>query len=112
MSEKRKSTFKLEEKFDKEMYKVEKVKSFLDCEQCNQVDPVLMAYGKFICKIHLERLLTHKSKEKKTFICEICQEEHFIPKNGFVVSDQLQDLLDVEHNKLAPSLCTRNAGKK
>ena len=49
------------------MYKVEKVKSFLDCEQCNQVDPVLMAYGKFICKIHLERLLTHKSKEKKNF---------------------------------------------
>jgi DNA repair ATPase RecN len=33
----------------------------------------------------------------------ICQEEHVIPKNGFVVNDRLQELLDVELNKLAPS---------
>ena len=87
------------------MYKVEKVKSFLDCDQCNKllVDPVVMACGKFICKIHLEKLLYHESKEKNTFICEICQGEHFIPKDGFVVSDRLQDLLDVELNKLEPS---------
>ncbi len=96
---------KQKEKFEKEMYKIEKVKSFLDCQLCNKllVDPVVMACGKFICKIHLERLLTHESKEKNTFICEICQEEHFIPKKGFVVSDRLQGLLDVELNKLAPS---------
>jgi len=87
------------------MYKVEKVKSFLDCDQCNKllVDPVVMACGKFICKIHLEKMLYHESKEKNTFICEICQGEHFIPKDGFVVSDRLQDLLDVELNKLEPS---------
>jgi len=86
---------KQKEKFEKEMYKIEKVKSFLDCQLCNKllVDPVVMACGKFICKIHLERLLTHESTEKNTFICEICQEEHFIPKKG---------LLDVELNKLAP----------
>jgi hypothetical protein len=94
-----------EEKFEKEMYKVEKVKRFLDCEQCNKllVDPVVMACGKFICKIHLEKLLTHESKNKNIFICGICQEEHVIPKNGFVVPGRLQDLLDVELNKLAPS---------
>jgi len=87
------------------MYKVEKVKSFLDCQQCNKllVDPVVTACGKFICKIHLEKLFTHESKEKNSFICEICQEEHFIPKNGFVVPDRLQDLLDVELNKFEPS---------
>jgi hypothetical protein len=87
------------------MYKVEIVKSFLDCEQCNKllVDPVVMSCGKFICKIHLDKLLTHEFKEKNTFICGICQEEHFIPKNGFVVPNRLQKLLDVELNKLAPS---------
>jgi hypothetical protein len=87
------------------MYKVEKVKSFLDCQQCNKllVDPVVTACGKLICKIHLEKLLTHESKEKNTFVCEMCQEEHVIPKNGFVVPDRLQDLLDVELNKFEPS---------
>jgi hypothetical protein len=48
-------------------------------------------------------LLTHEFKEKNTFICGICQEEHFIPKNGFVVPNRLQKLMDVELNKLAPS---------
>ena len=87
------------------MYKVDKLKCFLDCEHCNKLlaDPVVMTCGKFICKIHLEKLLTHESKEKKSFICVICQEEHVIPKNGFVVNDRLQELLDVELNKLAPS---------
>ena len=87
------------------MYKVEKVKSFLDCDQCTKllVNPVVMACGKFICKIHLEKILTHESKEKNTFICKICQEEHVIPKNGFVVNNRLQDLLDVELNKFEPS---------
>ena len=87
------------------MYKVEKVKSFLDCQQCNKllVDPVVMACGKFICKIHLERLLTDESKKKITFICGLCQREHFIPKDGFVVPDRLQELLDIELNKIAPS---------
>ncbi len=87
------------------MYKVEQLKSFLDCQQCNKllVDPVVVACGKFICKIHLERLLTHESKEKNTYVCEICQEEHFIPKNGFVVPNRLKELLNVELNKLEPS---------
>jgi hypothetical protein len=86
------------------MYKIEKVKSFLDCEQCNKllVDPVVMACGKFICKIHLEKL-NHESQDKNTFICGLCQEEHFIPKKGFVVSDRLQDLLGVELNTFEPS---------
>ena len=87
------------------MYKIEKLKSFLDCDQCTKllVNPVVMACGKFICKIHLEKILSHESKEKNTFICKICQEEHVIPKNGFVVNNRLQDLLDVELNKFEPS---------
>ncbi len=62
----RKRTFKLEEKFEKEMYKVEQLKSFVDCQQCNKllVDPVVMACGKLICKIHLEKLLTHEYSKK------------------------------------------------
>ena len=87
------------------MFKVEQLKSFLDCELCKEllVDPVVMACGKFICKIHLENLLTHESKQKNTFDCVICQEEHVITQNGFVVHNKLQNLLDIELNKLEPS---------
>ena len=108
------STIKLKEKFKIEMYKVEKLKSFLDCEQCKKllVDPVFMACGKFIYKLHLDKMLTHESKQKNTFICEICQGDHFIPKDGFVVPNRLQDLLDIELNKFAPSPMFEECGKE
>ncbi len=58
----------------KKKYKVDRLKCFLGCEQCNKllVDPVMMACGKFICKIHLQKLLSHEFKEKNTFICGVC----------------------------------------
>ena len=88
------------------MYKIEKIKSSLDCDVCKKllVNPMVMSCGKFFCKSHLEKLLiNNKSNTKNTFICGICQEEHFIPRNGFVVNDRLQDLVELQLNKLEPS---------
>jgi hypothetical protein len=63
-------------------------------------DPVVIPCGKFICKTHLDSLMTNKSNDKGNFICEICQEQHLVPKNGFMVNNRLQDLLKVEINDL------------
>jgi len=88
------------------MYKVNEVKAFFDCDLCNKllVDPVVMACGNFICKTHLNKLLTNAQNAKSTFICEICQEEHLIPKKGFMVNKRLQKQLRLELNalKLSP----------
>ena len=110
----RELTFKLEEKFKIEMYKVEKLKSFLDCEQCKKllVDPVLMACGKFICKLHLDKMLTHESKEENTFICEICQENILFQRMvlWFLIDYKICWILNSIN--LHQVLCSRNAGKK
>jgi len=84
------------------MYKIERVKRLLDCDLCNEViiDPVAMAYGFSICKTHLDKLITNGSNEKSTFICEICQEDHLIPKKGFMVNHRFQSLLEIEFNTL------------
>lgn len=69
------------------MFKVDKIKSFFDCDHChNQLaDPVTIACGKNVCKIHLDDLVANLSETQNTFECTLCQEEHFIPKQGFVV---------------------------
>ena len=88
------------------MYKVEKIKSSFNCDVCKKllVDPMVMSCGKFFCKSHLtELLMNNTSNRKNTFICGICLEEHFIPNNGFVVNDRLQELVDLQLNKLKPS---------
>ena len=88
------------------MYKVDKLQCFLDCDLCNKVliDPVVMPCDSFICKTHLDKLISNASNEKSTLICLVCQEEHHIPKKGFTVSNRLQKLLTLELNalKLSP----------
>ncbi len=68
------------------MYKVDEIKNFFDCDLCHQVlvDPISFPCGSNVCKKHLDKLLMKESKEKSSFQCEICKEEHFIPKSGFV----------------------------
>ena len=87
------------------MYKINEVKATLDCDLCNKllVDPVVMPCDSTICKTHLDKLITNGSNEKSTFICEICQEEHLIPKKGFMVNKRLQKQLRLELNALKVS---------
>jgi hypothetical protein len=87
------------------MYKINEVKATFDCDLCNKllVDPVVMQCDSTICKTHLDKLITNGSNEKRTFICEICQEDHLIPKKGFMVNNRLQKLLRLELNALKVS---------
>ena len=87
------------------MYKVDKLKCLLDCDLCNKllVDPVVMPCDSTICKTHLDKLIANDPNEKSTFICEICQEDHLIPKKGFMVNKRLQKQLRLELNALKVS---------
>ena len=95
------------------MFKVDQLKSISDCDRCNNllVDPIVMPCGNVICKKHLNEILNNISKEKNTFICGICLEEHQIPKNGFIVNNRLQKLTKFKLNtlKLSPVFheCTK-----
>ena len=92
-----KSTLELEEKFvKKKMYKVDKLKCFLDCDLCNSllVDPIVIPCGNLICKAHLDKLI-NTSDEKSSFICDTCKEEHALPNDGFMVNHRLQSLLEL-----------------
>ena len=84
------------------MYKINKVKAFFDCDLCKKllVDPVVMPCDSTICKTHLDKFITNAPNEKSTLICLVCQEEHIIPKKGFIVNNRLQKLLTLELNAL------------
>ena len=47
------------------MYKVDKLQCFLDCDLCNKVliDPVVMPCDSFICKTHLDKLISNASAQ-------------------------------------------------
>ena len=87
------------------MYKINKVKAFFDCDLCKKllVDPVVMPCDSTICKTHLDKFITNAPNEKSTLICLVCQEEHIIPKKGFIVNNRLQKLLTLELNALKVS---------
>ncbi len=84
------------------MYKVDKIKNVFDCDLCHQllVEPITIPCGNNVCKSHLDKLLKNVSKERSWFRCEICQEEHFVPKSGFKVNKGLQNGLEIQLNTL------------
>lgn len=87
------------------MFKTDKVKNLFDCDICDKllVDPISMACGNNICKSHLDVVLqteTNKDSEFKTFDCELCHEDHFVPKQGFTVNKQIQDCLKIQLTSL------------
>jgi len=84
------------------MFKIDKIKNLFDCDLCHQVlvDPISFPCGNNVCKDHLDKLMKNISKDKSSFQCEICQEEHFIPKSGFKVNKGLHHGLEIQLNTL------------
>lgn len=74
------------------MYKIDKIKNMLDCDQCHKliVEPVFTACGYSVCKSHVDRL--EKSSERG-----FCNQEHVIT---FVPNRRLQALLNIQLNTL------------
>ena len=84
------------------MFDVDQIKHVFDCDLCHQilVDPISIPCGNNFCKSHLDTLLINVSKDKSFFSCEICKEEHFIPKSGFLVNKRMQSGLEIQFNTL------------
>lgn len=78
------------------MFKIDKVKSMLDCGLCNKllVSPVALSCGSIVCKTHIDEMV--KNKTEDTFDCVACQNDHLVPKEGFVVSKQIENLLNLQ----------------
>ena len=77
------------------MYKIEKIRNFLDCDICNKllIDPVLTLCGFTVCKSHVDEY-------EESFQCDLCQSKHTVPKEGFISSRRLQDALSIQLNTL------------
>jgi len=86
------------------MFKIDHVKTPFDCCLCNQllVDPVMIPCGNSICKKHLpdEVMVEGSNNSEKSFKCGICQLEHNVPKEGFVINRHIQNALDIEFSTL------------
>lgn len=95
------------------MLKIEKIKRFLDCDLCQKllVNPVLLPCGNTICKVHVAELLERRTKQKNSFICELCQEEHLVPENGFAVNKRIKSALEDELNKIDVNMSSFNECK-
>ena len=84
------------------MFKIDQVKNLFDCEQCNQllVEPVTLPCGYSVCKRHLDELLENTPKDMNKFDCQLCEEKHYIPENGFFVNKRIQNGLNIKLNSL------------
>lgn len=89
------------------MFKIDKIKSIFNCDQCSDilVNPITIACGNSICMKHLDKLVEKRSKKESEYKCEICHNNHSIPKEGFIVNKRIQSGLDIELNtlKLTPA---------
>jgi hypothetical protein len=82
------------------MFKIDQVKALFDCCLCNQllVDPVIIPCGNSICKKHLpdELFIENSNNYEKTFKCDICQIDHFVPREGIFINKHIQNALDIK----------------
>ena len=78
------------------MFKIECAKNLFVCEECDQllVDPVTLPCGDSVWKKHLDALLESSPKDSNTFLCKLCDDEHYIPKKGFAINKRIQNNLN------------------
>lgn len=79
-----------------------KAKRFPGCDMCKKVlvDPVTIPCRNTICKSHVNELLERRAKQKSSFICELCEEEHVVPEDGFAINKRIKSELDTDPNPL------------
>lgn len=84
------------------MFKFDKIRNYFDCDQCSKVlvEPITLTCGNSLCKKHLDDWLKDLSKERSTFDCELCHDEHSIPKKGFAINKRMQSGLEAQFDSL------------
>ena len=83
------------------MNSLDQLKALYYCDLCRRLllEPVTFLCGNTICKSHVKELLNSEN----TIDCVFCYGNHFVPENGFSVSKKIQNVLDIELNKLKQS---------
>ena len=78
------------------MYKTDQVETLFNCEICSKtvVSPVTLLCGNNVCQSHLQ---IHLGKEQ--FWCQLCGDEHHVPKKGFQINKNIQRGLEMELHK-------------
>ena len=78
------------------MYKTDQVETLFNCEICLKtvVSPVTLPCGNNVCQSHLQM---HLGKEQ--FRCQLCGDEHHVPKKGFQINKNIQRGLEMELHK-------------
>lgn len=68
------------------MYKVDKIKSLVDCDLCHKLlgEPVATVCGYSVCKSHFDKF-------EGSFDCDLCSKTHKVPDDGFTVNRILQE---------------------
>ena len=86
------------------MFKIDQAKSLFDCSLCNKmmVDPITLVCGYTVCKSHLDKM-RKDSTNKKSFKCEICIKQHYVPNGGFVINKHIQKALEFKFHDFKPS---------
>jgi len=81
------------------MSKFEKLNQLFNCKCCSKLlhEPVLLPCGKTVCKIHTEEIA---KKE-----CIFCTKLHQITEDGFPVNEFLENLLEMQLNKINFNFC-------
>ena len=83
------------------MLKVDRIKRLFDCDLCNKLlsDPVALPCGYTICQSHVNELLERRFKAPSTFVCELCEDDHVVPANGFALNKKFKSALDIKLNE-------------
>jgi hypothetical protein len=62
----------------------------IKCSVCRKIliSPVLLPCGESVCKIHVV--------EKTQIFCIVCEEDHSIPKEGFILNKKLEKIIETD----------------
>ena len=83
-------------------YEEEEISQHLKCQYCRKmfVDPRILECGESMC---YSCIMLFLNKEKTGLNCIICNEFHDIPKNGFIKSRGLANLVEIKSNEVSRS---------
>lgn len=78
------------------------LKSSLNCPLCNEVfhEPKILECGDSICNECAEQLIKNAATNKE-FKCKLCNANHQIPKDGFLVNKHLVKILSLQPKEIS-----------
>lgn len=102
------------------MARINQLHDLFDCSLCTHllVDPVTIPCGNTICKIHLQDALLddlvdeNSNHFERTFRCDICHLDHFVPKEGFMINKHIRNALETSLSVLRENCLFEECNRK